>query len=153
MTGKKYAVLWTTVAIIVILVLATVLIVEWFGKDEKQPDRFPQDAIEASIKMKNAGYTVTVEDNIKMLSSIAQEASTMYEIVFSGQLASYMTASDAQTGELQAEIFYFKYEADAKKLYEKMKADWKFEKDEGELRIQDKTVYMGYKKALDALEK
>ena len=153
MTKKKYTVLWIIVVLTVIAVLTTVFIVERVNvKDEKTPDRFPQDAIEASLKMTGAGYSVSVEDNIGMLSSIANEASTMYEIAFSGQLVSYMTASDAKTGQLQAEIFYFEYNADAKRLYDKMAENWNFSKEEGEIRVKDKTVYMGYKEALDALE-
>ena len=152
MTKKKYAVLWITVALVVIAVLSTIVIVEWMDGNDKEINRFPEDSIEASIKLNTAGYTVSVEDNIKMLSSISKEASEMYEIIFTGQLVSYMTASDAETSELQAEIFYFEYDSDARKLYDKMKSDWKFEEDEGELRIHGKTVYMGYKKALDALE-
>ena len=153
MTGKKYTVLWITVVIVVIAVLATVLVVEWLGGSDSKTGRFPEDSIEASVKLNAAGYAVSVEDNIRMLSSIAKEASEMYKIAFTGQITSYMTASDAETGELQAEIFYFENSADAKMLYDKMKEGWSFEKDEGELRIHDKTVYMGYRKALHALDK
>ncbi len=153
MSKKKYMAMWIAAAVIFIAVLGIVWMVEFGDNEDKPLNRFPRDAVEASLKMTGAGYSVTVEDDVYMLASMESDASEMYKIAFSGQIVSYMTVSDAETGELQAEIFYFEYNSDAKLLYDKMVEDWNFEKEEGELRIKDKTIYMGYAKTLDVLEK
>ena len=145
---------WITVLIAVVLLTAAVLtaifVVDFRGNDSK--GGVPSDNLEAALKLQNAGYTVEYESE-QMLTSLTTEASDYYKIAFSGKITAYLEAYDTETKELQAEIFYMEYAEDAKLLYQKMKEEWKFTKEEGELRYSGNTVYMGKSEALNAFEK
>ncbi|MBE6638969.1 MAG: hypothetical protein E7616_05900 [Ruminococcaceae bacterium] len=152
MKRNKMAKIWVFTGIAVLLLIGTILTIEYFLQEEKPLSRFPKDGIEAALKLNNAGYSVNVEDDMYMMASMSKDACDMYEIAFDGRIVSYLAIYDAEKTAMQAEIFYFEYEKDAKTLYEALKATWEAEGKDGQLRFKDKTVYMGYAKALDAFE-
>ncbi len=135
-----------------IAVLAAILIIE--GRDDQEPfsSRFPQDGVEASLKLAGKGYQVEVEEQPATLSSLQNDAAAMYDLTFFGAMTAYIEVYDKENGGMQAQIFYFEHEADAKVLYDAMKADWQYKGDQGQIRCRDNVVYMGYGEALDALE-
>ena len=154
MTKKKKQILWIGGGILLLIaVLASILIIEGCddGKDLFS-SRFPEDGVEASLKLAGRGYSVDVKEQPATLSSLQSDAASMYDLTFFGAMTAYIEASDSEDGSLQAQIFYFEYEQDAKTLYDAMKADWQYKDEEGQIRYQGNAVYMGYGEALDALE-
>ena len=132
-------------------ILATVYIVEK-SNSSNNSNNVPEDVYAAALKLQNAGYSVEIEKD-NMLSLLTNEASQMYNITFSGTMTAYLQAYVSKNKELKAEIFYFTNESDAKLLYEKMKENWSFTKEQGELRYSGNVVYMGTSDALAAFEK
>ena len=152
MTKTKKRIIWASLAI-VIVVFATIFLVEYWQKSGSQSDSFPLDGMEASLKMSGKGYYINIQDNRSALQTISRDASAEYSIAFNGTMTSYIEVGDkANTGMIQAQIFYFEYNADAKLLYQAMLEKWTFEKEEGELRYRDNVVYMGYGAVLDDFE-
>jgi hypothetical protein len=147
---KKYL-SWMVATLVFVVILAVIYCVDFAEKDISA--RFPEDGLEASLKMSGKGYAVTVEDNFYDLSAMAKDAADMYGIAFTGNIEMYLTLMDDESGELQAEIFYFENKIDAELLYASMNENWQFTGEEGQLRIRENVVYMGYRSALDAFEK
>ena len=154
-SGKRMSLLW--ISILGTLVLAAgILLTVWIVEKNSGSDDFakgvPDDVYVAALKLQEAGYSVEIEQD-NMLTLLTNEATEYYDITFSGTMTAYMQAYHPESMELKAEIFYFSNESDAKLLYEKMKENWKFTEEQGELRYHKNVVYMGVKEALEAFEK
>jgi competence protein ComGC len=137
--------------VLIVAVLAVVFVVEWFNQSDFGTG-VPQDSLEAALKLQNAGYSVQIEQE-QMLPSLTEAASQEYGIVFSNSIIAYLKALDPESEKEMAEIFYFASEADAELLYNKMKENWKFTEEQGQLRHKGVVVYMGYGDVLDDFEK
>ena len=133
------------------IVLAVVLVIDFVNKDSMMSG-VPQDSVDGAMKLQNAGYSVEVEKE-QLLPSLGQQMSEHYGITFTGSITAYLRALDPESMEMKAEIFYFASEAEAAQIYEVMKKDWKFTKEEGELRHKGKVVYMGFAETLNKFEK
>lgn len=157
MKTKKHIVIWIVTALVVLVTLATVFVVEFVGKGkggEEQPlDRFPEDALEAAVKLNQAGYVVKSHTGDQELTALENDAYMVYGVTFTGRLTGYIEVYSADETQLMAEIMYFEHNADAKILYNAIRSNWSAERDEGEIRYKGKTVYMGLPEALDALDK
>ena len=146
---KKYLP-WIGAALLFVCLLTVVYLVDFAEKDTA---RFPTDGLEASLKMSGKGYAVSVEDDFYNLSAMAKDACDMYGISFLGNIEMYLAVMDDESGVLQAEIFYFENAEDAKRLHACMQENWQYTSEEGQLRIKENVLYMGFKEALDAFEK
>ena len=150
--AKKRMWIWIAVGVAVALAILSIFCVEYY-MDNKETIGFPEDGISATLKLGGLGYTTTLQDDTAALSSLANDASVMHDVAFFGAMTSYIEVYDAETGAIQAQIFYFTHNSDAKLLYEAMKKTWQYDKDAGELRYQKNAVYMGYTEVLEQLEK
>lgn len=154
MTKNKKIILSIAVAVLLLAAIAGVLVWENHKNNKKEEIGFPKDGLEASLKLTGSGYTVQMEENGLALQTLLGDAGAMYNISFFGTLTSYIQVfDDSNKTSMQAEIFCFSQEADAKTLYDAMLATWQYDKEQGELRVKNNIVYMGYTAALDALEK
>lgn len=158
MKNKKMDISPLVLALVITLLLAAGMLAVIFGIDYWKNgvlSGVPADSLDASIKLQNAGYTVEIEKE-QNLRDLTQEASNYYDISLNGLITGYLKIYDPETvvpGAEMAEIFYLQHESDANVLYEKMKQEWNFSKEEGELRLEGNVIYMGRSKVLDALEK
>ncbi len=154
MTKNKKIILGLAAVLLLLAAIAGVLVWENHQNHKKEKIGFPKDGLEASLKLTGKGYTVQMEENMQALQTLLRDAGAMYNISFFGTLTSYIQVFDSESKEsMQAEIFCFSQNADAKTLYDAMLATWQYDKEQGELRLKDNIVYMGYTAALDMLEK
>lgn len=99
------------------------------------------------------GYAAEqVDDEYGLLTQLGSEVEKALETALQGGLAGYVYAFDESKDALAAEVFIFEKTADAKKMYNYFDGKSQFKKGESEVRISGKVVYMGYIKALDAIE-
>lgn len=152
MTKTKKIILTGIAFLVLLAAVAGVLL--WENQQKKKEELlFPKDGLEASLKLSGKGYTVQIEDNASALQSLLGDAGEMYQISFFGTLDSYIEVYDSESKEsMQAQIFCFEHNSDAQTLYDAMLSNWQYDKEQGELRVKDNVVYMGYAAALDALE-
>ncbi|MBE6672607.1 MAG: hypothetical protein E7599_03685 [Ruminococcaceae bacterium] len=137
--------------LLVAAVLITVLVIDGM-QDDSILSGVPDNSLDAAMKLQSAGYSVEMEKEL-LLPALTQQMAEHYGITFTGSITAYLKALDPESMEMKAEIFYFANEAEAKQIYEVMKKNWKFDKEQGELRHRGNVVYMGFSEVLNAFEK
>ena len=102
----------------------------------------------------NGGWSVKYyEEGDEMLAALDDEMDRYIDYPPDEPLAGYLFANNAETGDLDCEVFLFRSAKDAAVLYEYLKDGEQFVEGVSAIRRSGELVYMGYVEALDFIEK